>query len=165
MRPFWVKSAILGTFLAFSGCHKAPADDTIEPYKKRKEVACLKHSKDLAFVQPAMALRALVAMLQDEGYIIDNYREDLGFLTAVKQQPDEVAFDQKADFSTLELSAQVQAQETGSVIKVNFIGKSFDDAGMVTSLVPMDEEGVYSAFFSRLIGRISLPKPAKEPGS
>jgi hypothetical protein len=165
MQPFWVKSAVFGALLAFSGCHKAPADDTIEPYKKRKEVACLKHSKDLVSVQPAIALRALVAMLHDEGYVIDNYSEELGFLTAVKQQPDEAIFDQKADFSTLELSAQVQPQDGGSIIKINFIGKSFDGAGLVTSLVPMDEEGVYEAFFSRLIGRISLPKPAKEPGS
>lgn len=165
MRPFWIKSTILSALLAFSGCHKAPADDTIEPYKKRKEVACLKHSKDLLSIQPAVALRALVAMLHDEGYVIDNYSEELGFLTAVKQQPDEVAFDQKADFSTLELSAQVQAQDSGSIVKINFIGKSFDGSGMVTSLVPMDEEGVYEAFFSRLLGRISLPKPAKEPGS
>ncbi len=151
---------MFGAFLC--SCHAQPKSDTIKPYKRRKEAICLNHSKDFFNIQPKAAMKALITMLQEEGYIVDNFSEELGFLTAIKQQPDEAALDEKADFSTLELSVQVLPQNEGSLVKINFMGKSFDHVGMVTSLAPMHEEDVYNAFFGKLSKQLNIAKPTKE---
>jgi len=160
VRRLAVHCALLAAFLC--ACHAQPKSDTIKPYKRRKEAVCLNHSKDFFNTHPKAAMKALVSMLQEEGYIVDNFSEELGFLTAIKQQPDEAVLDDKADFSTIELSAQVVAQSEGSVVKINFMGKSFDGLGMVTSLVPMHEDSIYDAFFGKLGKKLNLTKSTKE---
>ncbi len=160
MKRLIAQCLVFGALLC--SCHAQPKSDTIKPYKRRKEAICLNHSKNFSNTQPKAAMKALIAMLQEEGYIIDNFSEELGFLTAIKQQPDEAVLDDKADFSTLELSVQVLSQNEGSLIKINFMGKSFDGGGMVTSLVPMHEENVYDAFFGKLGKRLNIAKLTKE---
>ncbi|MBF0284320.1 MAG: hypothetical protein HQL51_07660 [Magnetococcales bacterium] len=110
------------------------------------------------------ALKALIAALQDEGYVISAANSSLGLVTAAVEFPDVdsttksmVEFWKGAGMGTyqtvrrVEVSGTVNALSKSSVrIRINIVAKALNNAGGSVWSAPVQEPKPYQDLFSKV---------------
>lgn len=117
-----------------------------------------------------MVMKAVLNVLQDDGYIVKNANVDLGLLTADKQ----VDVENKgqafwATFwlgvnarwnkaQTIECSANISAYGQQTRVRLNFQAKILDNKGGIAEVRQIDDEKFYQDFFSKVDKGVFLQK-------
>lgn len=105
------------------------------------------------------ALKAVMNVLQDEGYIVKQANTDLGLLVATKEEPISGAgfsrfmMGPEATYDTnqvTECSANVTSYNNQMRVRVNFIQKRVNNKGGVSQTVQVGNEAFYQNFFSKV---------------
>jgi PBP1b-binding outer membrane lipoprotein LpoB len=109
-----------------------------------------------------MVMKAMLNVLQDDGYIVKNANADLGLLTATK----EVDVENKTTAivaslfggynarwnknSIIECSANVSEFGDQTRVRVNFVTKLMNNKGEVVEVRQIDDQSFYEQFFSKV---------------
>ena len=116
----------------------------------------------------ATVMKAMINVLQDEGFIVKSAVLDLGLLTAEKDV--EVNASSRSSYSTLflgkeerwpqrsvlEMSANVTEFGTDTKVRVSFHIRTIDNYGCVTEVCRQVDESAYRKFFSQISKGIFL---------
>jgi len=117
-----------------------------------------------------MVMKALLNVLQDDGFIVKNANTELGLLSATKEidveNTGEAIFStllagDKARYkknSTIECSANVSEFGKEAKVRVNFQIKTLDNKGGVMNVKPIDDGNYYQTFFSKVDKGIFIQK-------
>lgn len=117
-----------------------------------------------------MVMKAVLNVLQDEGFIVKNANTELGMLTATKEM--EVQNTGAAVLSALlaganarwdknsiiECSANVSEFGQQTKVRVNFQTKTMNNKGEVTDIHVISDEAFYRDFFSKIDKGVFLQK-------
>lgn len=117
-----------------------------------------------------MIMKAMINVLQDDGYIVKNVNLELGLLTATKEM--DVESKGEAFMATLFMGAQARwkknsiiessanVSEFGSQcrVRVNFQLKSMDNAGGVLEVHQIEDGNYYQEFFSKVDKGVFIQK-------
>lgn len=148
---------ILFSLLLLTSC--APRQIATEP--TQLEVRSIQ-SKEFPDVTEKMAMKAVMNVLQDQGFVVKNAVMDLGLLSAEKAIDIEdkgIAFMARMaagpdarwnKHATIE--ASINIDEFGDMIRVraNFQQKKFDNFGCVTNVKTVNDSNYYQKFFADL---------------
>jgi hypothetical protein len=150
--------------LASSGC-EAPK----VPMSQLQTREIQTRSYDIS--DPKRALKAVLNVLQDEGFIIKQTNLDLGFLYAAKEADVEDKAERRwATFwqrrgeatwkkdSITECTANVTPFGDGIRVRLNFQAKVMDNTGRVMAVGAIDTPAFYQRFFSRIEKGIFIEK-------
>ena len=117
-----------------------------------------------------MVMKAMLNVLQDEGFIVKNANTELGMLTATKEMDVQntgtavmmallaganARWDKN---SVVECSANVTEFGQQTKVRVNFQTKTLNNKGEVTDIHVIQEEPFYQDFFSKVDKGIFLQK-------
>lgn len=117
-----------------------------------------------------MVMKALINVLQDEGFIIKNADSELGFMTATKERDVESTFkfnynwnDPKsppryAKTESIDATANITELANKCRVRVTFSKKILDNFGGVMEVGQIDDEKFYQDFFSKVDKGIFLQK-------
>ena len=117
-----------------------------------------------------MVMKAMVHVLQDEGFTIQNANVDLGLLTAAKDSDIEnhnnrvmlqmmMGNDARWDKrETVEASANVSSFGKQTRVRVSFQRRVFDNIGNVSRVEQVLEAARYQSFFSKLSKSLFIEK-------
>jgi PBP1b-binding outer membrane lipoprotein LpoB len=117
-----------------------------------------------------MVLKALLNVLQDDGYIVKEANTELGFMTATKEM--DVESKTEAFMSSLFLGSSARwdknsiIESTANVtefgeqtrVRVNFQLKTMDNKGNVSKLKQVGDEKFYQDFFAKVDKGIFIQK-------
>ncbi|MEW6675181.1 MAG: hypothetical protein AB1348_04075 [Nitrospirota bacterium] len=117
-----------------------------------------------------MVMKAMLNVLQDEGFIVKNAVPELGLLTAEKQVDVESKTEaffaaffagaqarwKKACF--IECSVNISEHGRQSRVRVNFQSKILDNKGGIVELKQIEDEKYYQEFFSKVDKGIFIQK-------
>lgn len=117
-----------------------------------------------------MVMKALLNVLQDDGFIVKNANTELGLLTSTKEV--DVQNSGEAILSTLlagdkarykknsiiECSANVSEFGKETKVRVNFQVKTLDNQGGVMNVKPIEDGNYYQTFFSKVDKGIFIQK-------
>lgn len=107
-------------------------------------------------------IKEVMAILQDEGYMVKNVSTDIGLITAECDTNIEkfsskfwayLFSGRKARWkkhSVVELTANITEEENQSKIRVNYLVRVFDNRGRVVDVHQVLEDEVYLAFFNKI---------------
>jgi hypothetical protein len=119
-------------------------------------------SREFYGQNPTLLLKALVDVLQDDDFIIQNAVVDLGVITASKEIDIENASEaffsrvfggddaRWQKHSVIEASVNVSPRGGSTRVRVVFQKKTFDNRGAVLSVERIDDFDHYQEFFSRV---------------
>ncbi len=110
-----------------------------------------------------LVMKAMLNVLQDEGYVVKNIQTDIGFLTAQKEV-DVEAKGLRFWFSTygtadhprwdktsvIDVTANVTEMDHRTKVRVNFQVKRLDNYGSVVSVFPIKDPNYYQDFFAKV---------------
>jgi len=152
-----------------------PAGCVMEPPVPQKTQLEMRQIQTRSYDNPqggaARIMKAVINVLQDDGFIIRNADKDLGFITAAKER--DVEDQWESFFSVLAADGQqaryrknsvvecsVNISEFGREIKVRaiFQAKVLDNLGGVISVKQVDDASFYQTFFSKVDKGIFLEK-------
>lgn len=122
-------------------------------------------------------MKEVIAVLQDEGYIVKNVSNDLGILTAERSINIE-KFSSKfwayvfsrnnarwKKHSLIELNSNVTEEQGRAKLRVNFLIRIYDNLGRIVDVHQILEETAYLDFFNKvqkgLMDRPSVTKTKK----
>lgn len=117
-----------------------------------------------------MVMKALLNVLQDEGFMTKNAVSDLGLITAVKEtdmQSNMDIFSQAIIYgrdarwpknSILEATANVTERDRETMVRVNFQRKVLDNFGATMSIDQIQDPRFYQDFFFKVDKGIFLQK-------
>jgi hypothetical protein len=117
-----------------------------------------------------MVMKAVLNVLQDDGYIVKNAVPDLGLLTAEKQI--DIENKTEAFFATffagaqarwekacfIECSANISEYGKQSRVRVNFQLKTLDNKGGIVEIKQLEDAPYYNLFFSKVDKGIFIEK-------
>lgn len=117
-----------------------------------------------------MLMKAMLNVLQDDGYIVKNANVDLGFLNATKEV--DVERSGEAFWSTfwlgesarwkknsiIEVTANVSEFGTESRVRVNFQAKMMDNRGVVMKIEQVGDQKFYQDFFAKVDKGVFIQK-------
>ncbi len=159
---------LLALALAASSC--VPARPPVPP-KTQLEVRQMQtRTYDNRSGDTRKIMKAVINVLQDEGYIIKNADKELGFITAEMSEDVEnpwnsgfsMAFGgQQARYQKNALQeCSVNVTEVGREVKVRaiFQKKIFDNFGSVAAVLKSEDAAAYQDFFSKVDKGIFLEK-------
>jgi PBP1b-binding outer membrane lipoprotein LpoB len=117
-----------------------------------------------------MVIKAMLNVLQDDGYIVKNANADLGLLTATK----EVDVENKTTAivsslfggynarwnknSIIECSANISEFGNETRVRVNFLTKMMNNKGEVVQVKQIEDQTFYEQFFSKVSKGVFLQK-------
>ena len=152
----------LGLFI--TGCSSGPE-------KTQKSQLQIREFQTRSYqdVKPMMVMKAMLNVLQDEGFIVKNAVPELGLLTAVKETDIEVkrksflsslfSGDPRWDKnSVIEVSCNVSDYGYASKVRVNFKRKILDNKGGFVKIEQIDEQKFYQNFFNRVSKSIFIQR-------
>ena len=117
-----------------------------------------------------MVMKAMLNVLQDDGFIVKNANLELGLLTARKEIDVENSGEvfvawffagQNARWkknSIIEVSANISKFGAQTRVRVNFQRKVLDNRGAVLKVKQINNEGYYQKFFSKVDKGIFIQK-------
>lgn len=117
-----------------------------------------------------MVLKAVLNVLQDEGFIVKGADAELGFVTATREMDVEdrraaTVFARKFfgngrwdKNATLEATANVTLHVDKTRVRVNFQLKTMDNKGFVSTIRTMGEEDYYREFFAKVDKGVFIEK-------
>lgn len=106
-------------------------------------------------------MKEVLAVLQDEGYMVKNISHDLGVITAERNFNIE-KFGSKfwayitpgksrwKKHTVIELTTHISEKENRVDLRVNFLVRIFDNYGRVVDVYPVLEERAYKDFFNKM---------------
>ncbi|WP_353686756.1 hypothetical protein [Thermodesulfovibrio sp. 3462-1] len=158
MRKFWIFSVIMSIFIF--GC----ATTEITPPKTQLQIREFQtrtfDTNDIKIV-----MKAMLNVLQDDGFIVKNAVPDIGLLTAEKTLD---ATDKASEFwvqlgvafggretpyrkaQIIECTANISEFGKQSRVRVNFQVKVLDQRGGIMEVKQIDDEKYYQDFFSKV---------------
>lgn len=163
MRKIWVLPIILGLF-GF-GC----ATRGITPEKTQLQIREFQ-TRTYETNDTKMIMKAMINVLQDDGFIVKNAVLDLGLVTAEKsvdiEDPSEAGW---AKFwwgkmatwkkaSIIECTANISDYGNQVRVRVNFQMKLLDNKGGIVEIKQIDDEKYYQDFFSKVDKGIFIQK-------
>ena len=140
-----------------AGC----VNQSIRPPKTQLEVRAIQ-TREYEERDMKAVMKALIDVLQDEGFIIRNADSNLGFLSAQKEvdleRPGDRFFSSfgPGDIPRWRKSAQIEASinvsEFGKTTRVraNFQRKELDNLGGTLGVRPLDDERFFQYFFEKV---------------
>lgn len=142
---------------SLSGCLLTPPT----PPKTQLEVRQFQ-SRDYRTADTKSVMKAMLNVLQDDGYVVKNAVLDLGLLTATKDM--DVEDTSERIFSTLlmgshatwarnaYMEATINVSDFGkeSRVRANFQRKIMDNRGAILKIEPVMEDQFYTDFFSKV---------------
>lgn len=159
------KIALISIFFLFAGCvmfgNKTPPKTQLEIREFQTRVFDTKDSK--------LVVKALLNVLQDEGFMVKNVDIQLGFLSAAKEidlgsgpffsftttSKDEQRWNKT---QVIEVTANVTEFGKQCKVRANFQKKILDNLGAVTEVGPILDEKYYQDFFSKVDKGVFLQK-------
>lgn len=121
-------------------------------------------------VDSKIVMKAMLNVLQDDGFIVKNAVPELGLLTASK----EIDIENKGKAfltslfggeharwkknSTIEASCNVSEIKDGCKVRVNFQQKILDNKGGVVEIKHIDEQQFYQTFFNKVSKSIFIQR-------
>ncbi len=151
--------------LLAAGCATAPP----EPPKTQLQIREFQ-TRAYQTQDTKMVLKAMLNVLQDEGFIVKNASVELGLLTAEKQMDvssksdvfwSTLAYGKEATWKKayiMECTANVSDFGKDTKVRVNFQGKSLDNKGNILEIKHVDDEKYYQEFFSKVDKGIFIQK-------
>ncbi len=155
---------VLG-LLAFCGCASAPMKAPKTQLETREF-----QTKEYATLDTKMVMKAVLNVLQDDGYIVKNAVSDLGLISATK----EIDVEKKgqafwASFfggtaatwsKNSVIEATVNVTEHGEFVRVraSFQAKTLDNKGGVRQIQQIEDENHYREFFAKVDKGVFLEK-------
>jgi len=162
-----MKTLVTATFACavfLCGCHGAKIPMT------QLEIRQIQ-TRQYDIKKPKLALKAILNVLQDEGFIPKQANSDIGFVYAVKEMDIE---DDRTRFwatfwhgrkdatwsknSVIECAANVTELSHGMRIRLSFQIKVFDNNGKVLAVETILDPQFYQDFFSRVDKGVFLEK-------
>ncbi|MCH9634522.1 MAG: hypothetical protein S4CHLAM7_12750 [Chlamydiae bacterium] len=146
-----------GAFLlVLSGCsHFTP-----EPKRTQLEIRQMQtHVYDIKSFK--LVMKAMLNVLQDEGFVVKNIQLNVGFLTATKEVDIEspgVRFwggafatpDRWIKMSVIDVTANVSEFGSRTKVRVNFQMKKIDNYGAVVGVYQIQDPQFYQDFFAKV---------------
>ena len=117
-----------------------------------------------------MVLKAVLNVLQDEGFIVKGADSDLGFLTAMREMDVEdrrfsASFarwlsskDRWDKTTTIEATANVTPILAKTRVRVNFQTKTVDNKGRISRIEVLHDEAFYQEFFAKVDKGVFIEK-------
>jgi hypothetical protein len=117
-----------------------------------------------------MVLKAVLNVLQDEGFIVKGADSDLGFLTATREMEVEdrrfsAAFsrwlmgkDRWDKNTTIEATANVSLIVDKTRVRANFQTKTMDNKGRISRIEVIHDEAFYQEFFGKVDKGVFIEK-------
>lgn len=148
---------IVFCYLCTTGC--TPKEENKEPEKTQLEIRQFQ-TRVFDTSDVRLAMKSVLDVLQDDGYIVKNVALDLGFLTAIKDV--DIATSRERLFAQVTggkdarwlkhqiIEATVNVSEFGQKIRVraNFQSKVLDNMGTVVAIKQIISESFYQEFFT-----------------
>jgi ribosomal protein S8 len=163
MRKVWVLSIIMNIFVF--GC----ATTGVTPEKTQLQIREFQ-TRTYETNDTKMIMKAMLNVLQDEGFIVKNAVMDLGLLSAEKT----IDIESKGEAflsvlflgaqatwkkaSLIECTANVSEYGNQSRVRVNFQVKVLDNKGGIIEVKQIEEEKYYQDFFSKVDKGIFIQK-------
>ena len=159
-----VITIFLSSFLIF-GCVKGGVEQTKTQLQIREFQTKNYETKDTK-----MVMKAMLNVLQDDGYIVKNAVSDMGLLTAEKTIDVEdkgQAFmatlfaGQHAKWnkaSVIECSGNISEFGNHVKVRVNFQVKTIDNKGGIAEVKVVEDENYYQEFFSKVDKGVFIQK-------
>lgn len=163
------RSAFLGlSFLTLGlsgGCYMPPKP----PPKTQLQIREIQ-TRSYPTNNTKMVLKAIVNVLQDDGYIIRNAEAELGVVNATRDNDVENSSDAFAaqifnganaswsKSTTIECSANVSEFGKETRVRLNFQRKTLDNFGRIVTVETVDDLAFYRDFFSRVDKGIFLER-------
>jgi hypothetical protein len=115
-----------------------------------------------------MVMKAVLNVLQDEGFIVKNADSDLGFISATKETDlgssilvwggTETSESRYRKTSVIETTANISEFGDQCRVRVNFIKKILDNTGATMDVDQITDAQFYQDFFSKVDKGIFLQK-------
>lgn len=121
-------------------------------------------TRTFAVKDTKQVLKAVIATLQDDGFMVKNTDSDLGFVSASKEIDlgGDPLFAGKNDrwnkTSTIETTANVDQFGKECKVRISFQKKILDNMGAVTSVAPVIDPKFYQDFFMKVDKAVFLSK-------
>jgi hypothetical protein len=156
----------LGTLLTLPSCSPNYSHQQLKPNPLQlREV----QSRTFEECDTKSVMKAMINVLQDEGYIVRNAVLDLGLITAEKSVDVEVKNEESAltsmlkgsepcitKHAVLEVSANVSNFGTDTKVRLNFQRKTYDNHGGVMAVNQVMDATHYQSFFAKVSKGIFL---------
>jgi len=150
--------------LFFVSCSTAP-----EPQKTQLQIREFQ-TRTFQVKDQKLVLKAMLNVLQDDGYIVKNVVSDMGLLSAVKEADVESkgeAF--AASFfagiharwkkaQIIEATCNVSEHADTCKVRASFVMKVLDNKGGIIDLKQVEDQNYYQEFFSKVDKSIFLQK-------
>ena len=159
----------IAMMLSITGCSTTPAPPP-GPEMTQLQVRQLQ-TREYDGVDEKPVIKAVIAALQDEGFIISTVNLDLGLVTAAMEIRDEdkgtkgwSEFFYGPGMGTyqttkrFEASATAQKQATTVRVRINIVAKALTNAGGIVWSQPVYEADVYQKIFSKVDKSVFLGK-------
>jgi hypothetical protein len=155
----YFKALALGFVCFFSACSFAPPKPPLTQLQIREMQTRSYENKKSNFKQ---IMKAMINVLQDDGFIIKNADKELGFVTAEKEVDLGTGWGsvfagsfhgQQARYSKNTITAcSANITEVGSQVKVRavFQNKTMDNFGAVSSVYQINDLKYYQDFFTKV---------------
>lgn len=129
----WKKLLFAGLLLVHGCAAPQPSPELLAPTEAQMKLRSFQ-SRDFEVHDRRVAMRAVIAALQDLGFIIERANEPLGLITAAR-------FAEPDNLSLVEVSVTVRQQADGRMLV---------RANAIYNHTPIDDPKVYQNFFSTL---------------
>lgn len=159
MRSIFLLSTVLILPLALTGCSSKGEDAPIE--KTQLQIREFQ-TRTFDHRDGKSVMKAVLSILQDDGYIVKNAVSDLGLLTATKEVDVENGSEKFwSSFwlghhatwkknSLIEVSCNISTLGEKTKVRANFQVKIMDNKGGTVEVKPLDDEKFYQTFFSKV---------------
>lgn len=150
---------LLLTLLTLSACSFTPPKPPMSQLEVREMQTRAYEKKKISFTQ---VMKAVINVLQDDGFIIKNADRELGFITAEKEDDVSSGWEAALGFTlngqqtrynkNAVTACSVNITEIGPQVRVRsiFQRKVMDNFGAVASVRQIDNPVFYRDFFSRV---------------
>lgn len=167
MRSIFLLSTVLVLPVLLTGCASKGEDTPLEKTQlqiREFQTRSFDHKDEKA------VMKAVLDVLQDDGYIVKNAVSDLGLLTATKEVDVENGGEKFwSSFwlghhatwkknSLIEVSCNISSRAEKTKVRANFQLKIIDNKGGVVEVKPLDDEKFYQTFFSKVDKGLFLHK-------
>ncbi len=161
---FYKLGSVFCVLLLISAC----AASTPPPPKKTQLQIREFQTKVFEVDDQLMVMKAMINVLQDDGYIVENANVDLGLITASKETDVEDGWskffaqlgegDQARWSKNLIIESSSNISQLGDRVKVriNFRGKVLDNQAGIVDVYSVEDENFYQDFFIKVDKAIYL---------
>lgn len=161
--------AALTVAVGLAGCSTTPPPPPV-PEMTQLQVRQIQ-SREYTSTDEKSVIKAVIAALQDEGFIISTVSLDLGLVTSAMEVRDEDTGTKgwsefmygpgMGTYQTtkrFEASATVQQQASTVRVRINIVAKALTNAGGIVWSQPVYETDVYQKIFSKVDKSVFLGK-------